>query len=301
MSIVLREGLGRPLTYAELDENFRTVAQVGDTASVAATAAADAAAQAVQSAQSAAASAAAAGGKVSLTGNETVAGVKTFTSSPLVPTPPVSDSSTRAQTTAGSLAQIAAGRNATGSLQVVMPSGVVGDPNFSAANMGGLPGNMVSLGFSYSTGVLGPAFIGARSYGAIGAHGAVASGRSCLALLGEASDGAAFQVIGRIDLNTEAAATSTSSPGEIVLSTTPIGSVAPTAAVRVRANSEVQCLGSLTAALPVRVGQYTLTTLPSAATYSGYEIDVTNATGGSKRCRSNGTVWQILNTTTTVS
>lgn len=52
---------------------------------------------------------------------------------------------------------------------------------------------------------------------------------------------------------------------------------------------------------PVKPGQYTLTTLPSASAFSGYEIDVTNATGGSKRCRSNGTVWQILNTTTTVS
>ncbi len=52
---------------------------------------------------------------------------------------------------------------------------------------------------------------------------------------------------------------------------------------------------------PFRPGQYTLTTLPSAATYMGHEIDVTNATGGSKRCRSNGAVWQILNTTTTVS
>jgi hypothetical protein len=52
---------------------------------------------------------------------------------------------------------------------------------------------------------------------------------------------------------------------------------------------------------PLRPAQYTLTTLPSATAYNGYEIDVTNATGGSKRCRSNGTVWQILNTTTTVS
>jgi len=52
---------------------------------------------------------------------------------------------------------------------------------------------------------------------------------------------------------------------------------------------------------PVRPGQYTLATLPSAAAFSGYEIDVTDATGGSKRCRSNGSVWQILNTTTTVS
>lgn len=52
---------------------------------------------------------------------------------------------------------------------------------------------------------------------------------------------------------------------------------------------------------PMQVPQYTLSTLPSAATYSGYLIDVTNATGGPKTCRSNGTVWQILNTTTTVS
>lgn len=57
----------------------------------------------------------------------------------------------------------------------------------------------------------------------------------------------------------------------------------------------------LSAVGPVRPGQYTLTTLPSASAYNGYEIDVTNATGGSKRCRSNGSVWQILNTTTTVS
>lgn len=54
-------------------------------------------------------------------------------------------------------------------------------------------------------------------------------------------------------------------------------------------------------AVPLRLGQYTLTTLPSAAANSGYYIDVTNATGGPKLCRSNGTVWQIANTTTTVS
>lgn len=52
---------------------------------------------------------------------------------------------------------------------------------------------------------------------------------------------------------------------------------------------------------PVQPGQFTLATLPSAAGFTGYEIDVTDATGGPKRCRSNGSVWQILNTTTTVS
>ena len=52
---------------------------------------------------------------------------------------------------------------------------------------------------------------------------------------------------------------------------------------------------------PVRVGQYTISTMPSAAAYAGYEIDVTDAPGGSKRCRSNGTNWLILNTSTIVS
>lgn len=52
---------------------------------------------------------------------------------------------------------------------------------------------------------------------------------------------------------------------------------------------------------PVRPGQYTLATLPSASAFNAYEICVTDATGGPKKCRSNGSVWQILNTTTTVS
>ena len=64
--------------------------------------------------------------------------------------------------------------------------------------------------------------------------------------------------------------------------------------------SQLNCVVGLFTG-PVKCGQYTLATLPSASTYNGYEIDVTDATGGSKRCRSNGTVWQILNTTTTVS
>ena len=64
--------------------------------------------------------------------------------------------------------------------------------------------------------------------------------------------------------------------------------------------SQLNCIVGLFSG-PVKCGQYTLSTLPSASTYSGYEIDVTDATGGPKRCRSNGSVWQILNTTTTVS
>jgi hypothetical protein len=52
---------------------------------------------------------------------------------------------------------------------------------------------------------------------------------------------------------------------------------------------------------PTLLGQFTLATLPSASAYSGHLIDVTNATGGVKTCRSNGTNWLILNTTTIVS
>ncbi len=59
--------------------------------------------------------------------------------------------------------------------------------------------------------------------------------------------------------------------------------------------------GSLQSAGPVRPGQYTMSSLPSASAFSGYEIDVTDAAGGAKRCRSDGTNWKILNTTTTVS
>lgn len=63
----------------------------------------------------------------------------------------------------------------------------------------------------------------------------------------------------------------------------------------------VQALGGVYATGPIRPGQYTLATLPSASAYNGAEIDVTDASGGAKRCRSNGTNWLILNTTTPVS
>lgn len=73
---------------------------------------------------------------------------------------------------------------------------------------------------------------------------------------------------------------------------------------QIDAASRLQVAGALIATGPVKVGQYTLTTLPSASAYSGYEIDVTNSTvapAGPKRCRSNGTNWLILNTNTPVS
>lgn len=52
---------------------------------------------------------------------------------------------------------------------------------------------------------------------------------------------------------------------------------------------------------PTKFGEYTLATLPSAATNTGYYITVTDATGGAKLCRSDGTNWNLVNTSTPVS
>ena len=67
------------------------------------------------------------------------------------------------------------------------------------------------------------------------------------------------------------------------------------------ANAKHQVAGAGIYTGPIKRGQYTLATLPNAATYSGYTIDVTDAAGGPKTCRSNGTNWLILNTSTVVS
>ncbi len=78
--------------------------------------------------------------------------------------------------------------------------------------------------------------------------------------------------------------------------------------VRGGANSTITSLTGLTSitssvsmSMPTKLGTFTLATLPSASAYNGYTIMVSNATGGQKLCFSNGTVWQIANTTTTVS
>lgn len=58
---------------------------------------------------------------------------------------------------------------------------------------------------------------------------------------------------------------------------------------------------SLVMSLPTKLATFTVATLPSASLYSGCTIMVSNAAGGAKQCTSNSTVWQITNTTTTVS
>ena len=71
--------------------------------------------------------------------------------------------------------------------------------------------------------------------------------------------------------------------------------------VQINRATGLMTLESVASSGPVRPGQYTLSSLPSASAFTGYEIDVTDAAGGAKRCRSDGTNWKILNTTTTVS
>lgn len=68
----------------------------------------------------------------------------------------------------------------------------------------------------------------------------------------------------------------------------------------VRATGEVQFVrGSFGG--PVKLGTYTLNTLPSASAYSGYEIVVSNASRGWALCRSNGTSWIDLYTQAAVA
>jgi hypothetical protein len=52
---------------------------------------------------------------------------------------------------------------------------------------------------------------------------------------------------------------------------------------------------------PFKPGQYTLSTLPSASTYNGYTITVSNASGGPALCLSNGTNWINVRTNAPVN
>lgn len=59
--------------------------------------------------------------------------------------------------------------------------------------------------------------------------------------------------------------------------------------------------GSFSCTLPASIGTYTLSTLPSASSYSGYLIQVSNASRGWALCRSNGTSWIDLYTQAAVA
>ena len=60
-------------------------------------------------------------------------------------------------------------------------------------------------------------------------------------------------------------------------------------------------VGAMSCTLPAFIGTYTLSTLPSASSYSGYLIQVSNASRGWALCRSNGTSWIDLYTQAAVA
>jgi hypothetical protein len=158
-----------------------------------------------------------------------------------------------------------------------------------------------------------PGFTAGRSFGAAGLQGAVTANHDLFSLNGAASDGTDFQLCASIVMYKAAGTTTaTDSAGMVRFFVTPVGSVLPVEVVRILSSGEVGINTTAATADKLNVngsarfgavllGQFTLTTLPSAASFSGYTIDVTNATGGPKQCRSNGTNWLITNTTTTVS
>jgi hypothetical protein len=57
----------------------------------------------------------------------------------------------------------------------------------------------------------------------------------------------------------------------------------------------------LTSNTPMQMPVYTLATLPLASGSTGKYIEVSDATGGAKLCRSDGVHWLLVNTTTIVS
>lgn len=152
---------------------------------------------------------------------------------------------------------------------------------------------------------LGGRITGARALGNLGALTALTAGRVALSIAGAGYDGAAYQTMGDLNIESVGTITGSDSQGLWRLRAVPTGTVVPTDVWTATATAfAVLVAQSGTNAAwsgPIRPGQYTLATLPSAATFNGYIITVTDATGGAKVCRSNGTVWQILNTTTTVT
>lgn len=196
--------------------------------------------------------------KVSKTGNETVAGVKTFSLSPVAPTPAASDVSTKVQTTAGSKAQM-------GLYGLGLTALTSSDPDLVVETMLA----------RYTNSTLNTP-VPAQSGTFLSAH--YSSTITCQLAMH--------------------AGQSTPNPG--LFYRVKLGGLWGSYA-KVAFTDAPTFTGSLQCSGPVRTGQFTLSTLPSASTFSGYTIDVTNAAGGQKTCRSDGTDWKILNTTTTVS
>lgn len=84
-------------------------------------------------------------------------------------------------------------------------------------------------------------------------------------------------------------------------STVKVGANARSVALAIDNAGQISMPSGFYAAGPGRLAPFTLTTLPNPAAWTNFLIIVTNATGGSKVCWSNGTNWCLLNTNTTVS
>lgn len=140
--------------------------------------------------------------------------------------------------------------------------GVLTQPKIRLSSNAADSGSILSLqGYQFTTGNFGSTLVGTRSYGAIGAHGAVGADRSVLTLLGAASDGTKYNPIGRIDYYTVGTQSGTNSGGEIRFLTTPSNTLVPTLAMTIRNNNNVDIVGalnaaslSLTTALPISSG-----------------------------------------------
>lgn len=126
--------------------------------------------------------------------------------------------------------------------------------------------------------------------------------------------GSAWAVAAQFSGYVDGDPSSTSMPGGITFLTTPIGSISSTERMRINSAGSVligkstddgvarlQVGGPVSITAPLLLGTYTLSTLPSASSYSGYLIQVSNASRGWALCRSSGTSWIDLYTQAAVA
>lgn len=87
----------------------------------------------------------------------------------------------------------------------------------------------------------------------------------------------------------------------VQFSTTKTGSTSRSIAMQINGAGLVNFPNGSAIGVAVQLPTYTLSTLPSASAYSGYEIVVSNASRGWALCRSNGTSWIDLYTQAAVA
>lgn len=216
-----------------------------------------------------------------------------------VPTQPVANGGTGATTAAAARTNLGLGTIATQNTNAVALDGnVTIEPGTYTSGRFGLPGALIMR----------------YAEGSLGAPAQVVSNKLVAIFVGRGYGNTLYKDVGSVNFFSDGAITDSSSPGYFTFQTTPLGSTITAERMRVcsdgnvligtqtnDATNQLQVAGPAKCGGPFKHGQYTLATLPSAAVYSGALIDVTDATGGPKTCRSDGTNWKILNTTTTVS